>query len=141
MRRSVRNARCKLVVPQPSVRASDVTSSGSASCARTRIAARLVPPIWIARLLRDVDGVTEVRKSKLFSKPPDIKVKFKYLHQDFIVFEPWGDNNRYWIVPEDPAEGTPDISKLESAFRRSRSPLFEAPFASVRLLKRLMGRG
>jgi hypothetical protein len=102
-----------------------------------------VPPIWIARLLREVDGVTEVRKRRPFSRSGDcdIKVEFKYLNQDFIVWEPWGDSSRYWIGPKEAADGTPDISNLERAFRRFRSPLFEAPFASLRLFKRPIGRG
>lgn len=67
-------------------------------------------------------------------------MRFKYLNQEFVVWEPYGDSSRYWIGPDEPADGTLDICNLERAFRRFRSPLFEAPFASLRLFRRLFGR-
>ena len=54
----------------------------------------------IARLLAEVDGVTDVRARKLFRGSSEIHVEFKYLNHDYIVWEPYGDNSRYWIGPK-----------------------------------------
>jgi hypothetical protein len=89
---------------------------------------------WIARLLARVDGVTDVQRRRPFAVPADIKVEFKYSHQEFVVWEPWADNSRYWIVPKDPALGVPAIDDLENAFRRSES-LFIKIFLDVFTLR------
>ena len=59
-----------------------------------------VRPRTIARLLKEVDGVTDVRVRKLFDSSADTHVQFKYLTQHYMVWEPYGDSSRYWIGPK-----------------------------------------
>ena len=105
----------------------------------------------LVRLLAGVEGVTEVRLRKIFSKPRDIRVEFKYLGRSYIVWEPFGDNSRFWIGPADmvsgadpvPELGSPsDILMLEDAFKRYSPPLHRAIFGDVltlRCLRKLVG--
>jgi len=67
----------------------------------------------IARLLAAVDGVSDVQRRKAFAKSSDIHVEFKYLGRPYIVWEPFGDNSRYWIGPADMVAGAPDVAKLD----------------------------
>lgn len=105
----------------------------------------------LVRLLALVEGVTEVRPQKMFSKPRDIHVEFKYLRRPYIVWEPFGDNSRFWIGPADmvsdadpvPALDSPnDILVLEDAFKHYRPPLHRAILGDVltlRCLRKLVG--
>lgn len=102
-----------------------------------------VGPGTIARLLAEVDGVTDVRTRKLFSGSSEIHVEFKYLNRDYIVLEPYGDNSRYWIGPKNPEENAGDISQIENALKHYRPPFHRAivgDILSLRLFKRLVDR-
>ena len=73
--------------------------------------------VWIgtiARLLAGVSGVTDVYARRLFRSPDDIRLSFRYLGRECIVWEPWGDSSRYWIGPKD--EGDFDIAPIRAAF-------------------------
>lgn len=75
----------------------------------------------VARILRDINGVTEVKKRRLFSKWEEIHIWFKYLNHECVVIEPFGDNSRYWIGPKSREERF-DISNVEVAFRQYQPP-------------------
>ncbi len=97
----------------------------------------------IARLLTEVDGVTDVHLKKRFGSSDDIRVEFKYRNHDYVVLEPYGDNSRYWIGPKNPAESAGDISDVENIFKRHRPPFHRAVIGDIltlRLFKRLVGR-
>lgn len=103
-----------------------------------------VAPGTIARLLMEIDGITDVRTRRLFSGSSEIHVEFKYLSRDYIVWEPYGDNSRYWIGPKNPEESAGDISNIEDVFKRYRPPFHReviGDILSFRLFKRLAGRG
>lgn len=94
-----------------------------------------IGPAAVARLLAVIEGVTEVQSRKMFAKSTDVHVSFKYMGQPFIVWEPFGDNSRYWIGPADMvagAEDVPDIqspsdlARLEDAFKRYHPPFIRA---------------
>lgn len=76
----------------------------------------------VARILKGVSGVTEVKKRKLFSKWEEVHIRFRYHNHRCVVVEPFGDNSRYWIGPNDPKEKF-DISGVAGAFRRYQPPL------------------
>jgi hypothetical protein len=98
----------------------------------------------IARLLKKVDGVTEIRLRGHFGSSDDIRVEFKYLNCDYMAWEPYGDNSRYWIGPQNPSEGSSDIGVIESVFKSYRPPLHRRVLGDVltlRLFKRLISRG
>ena len=102
-----------------------------------------ISPSAIARLLAQVDGVTDIQVRTLFGKSRDVHVEFKYLNRGYVVWEPYGDNSRYWIGPKTPEKERGDIGNIQSVFQRYRPPLHMAVIGdilSLRWLKRLIGR-
>jgi len=102
-----------------------------------------IAPATAARLLAGVDGVTDVAPRRMFSKSNDVHVEFKYRGQPYIVWEPYGDNSRYWIGPKDEANDVGDIGALEAVFKRYRPPLHRALLGDVltlRFVTRFFGR-
>lgn len=97
----------------------------------------------VARLLRELDGVTDVGLGGRFGSSNDVRVEFKYRNRDYVVLEPFGDNSRYWIGPKDAAESGADIGEVESLFKSYRPPFHRAligDIVSFRLLRRLAGK-
>lgn len=84
----------------------------------------------VARILKGVNGVTEVKKRKLFSKWEEVHIEFKYHNNKCVLIEPFGDNSRYWIGPNDPEERF-DFSDVEVAFRRYKPPLIVKIFGDL----------
>lgn len=82
----------------------------------------------IMAVLITISGVSNVRKRRLFGSPSDIHVEFMYLNKDFIVWEPYGDNSRYWIGPKKTEDATNEIRQIENAFKLYR------PSFAVKLL-------
>jgi hypothetical protein len=74
-----------------------------------------------AALLRSVDGVSDIEQRRLFRRPMDVHVRFRYRGVPFIVWEPYADSSRYWIGPED-ARAHPDVGDLQAAFDRYNPP-------------------
>jgi hypothetical protein len=96
-----------------------------------------------ARLLAEVDGVTDVQPYKMSSKSSDVHIEFKYRGQPYIVWEPFGDNSRYWIGPKDEANDVGDITSLEAVFKRYRPPLHRmlvGDLLTLRFITRFFGR-
>lgn len=94
-----------------------------------------IGPTRIADLLTEVHGVRDVQLRKLFSKSSDIHIEFNYHGLPYIVWEPYGDNSRYWIGPKDQITGTPDVTALEEAFKHYRPPFLRALLGDVLSLK------
>ena len=99
-------------------------------------------PTAVTRLLQGIDDVTDVQQRKLFAKVADIHVEFKYRGVPYIVWEPFGDNSRYWIGPGDQAVGdtcAADISDLQDEFKLytpSIAQAFFGDFLSLRFFTR-----
>ena len=77
--------------------------------------------IWLRRittLLSKLEDVTEIQKKKASLGSSEIHIEFKYNNTDFVVWEMYGDNNRYWIGPKDDKEPGIDITEVESVFRQ-----------------------
>lgn len=94
----------------------------------------------VARLLVACDGVTDVRQRKAFSSSSDVHFEFKYHGRPFIVWEPYGDNSRYWIGPADMAGEASDVARqdfsgdigdIERSFKRYRPPIYRAILGDV----------
>jgi len=75
----------------------------------------------VARILEGINGVSEIKKRRLFGKSEDIHIWFKYFNYECFVIEPFGDNSRYWIGPKNPEERF-DISNVEIAFKQYHPP-------------------
>jgi hypothetical protein len=98
----------------------------------------------IARLLAQVQGVTDVKQRKMFAKSSDVHVNFKYRGQPWIVWEPYGDNSRYWIGPQDHVESEVGATELEDAFKRHSPPFHRVllgDLLTLRFITRFTKRG
>jgi hypothetical protein len=71
-------------------------------------------PKRVARILREVNGVTDVRR--VWDRATDNRVQFKFEGRDYVVYEPYGDSSLYWIGPKD--DRSTDISAIEKAFKQ-----------------------
>lgn len=92
-----------------------------------------VRPKKIGEILRAVEGVTDVKVGKPPGESRDVRVAFKYLGIDYIVWEPFGDNSRYWIGPEQEKEQPSDIdiAPLANAFREYEPPFLVKVFGDL----------
>lgn len=98
-----------------------------------------IGPSAIARVLRQTEGVTEVEKRRPFSRDGEVHVKFRYRGHPCIVWEPYGDNSRYWIGPESVDSFTGDMKSVEDAFRRYQPPphrILMGDLLALRFVKR-----
>jgi hypothetical protein len=89
----------------------------------------------IARLLQQVDGVTEIQLRKKLSGSNDVHVEFKYLGLPHMVWEPFGDSSRYWIGPTEGADACSDSTTLEQVFKQYRPPLYRKIIGNVLTLR------
>ena len=84
----------------------------------------------VSRILKSINGVTEVKKRKMFSKWEGIHIWFKCINHECVVIEPFGDSSRYWIGPKNPEEKF-DISSIEFAFRQHQPSLIAKIFGDL----------
>jgi hypothetical protein len=77
-------------------------------------------PFWrktLVRFLESVPGVTEARRGGDWFAGDENRAHFLFHGVPFVVWEPWGDNSRYWIGPADTKAAAPDLGPLMQAFR------------------------
>ena len=101
----------------------------------------------IGRILSEIPGVSDIKVRRLFSEWREIHVWFKYGLIDFVVWEPYGDNSRLWIGPEDGVDDRVDIERVRIAFEKYQPPMFvgivgdilslRIPSPVMRVLKRI----
>jgi hypothetical protein len=87
----------------------------------------------LKKLLGEIDGVAHLDGRR---GTADERVTFTYRDIDFMVLEPFGDSNRYWIGPVDPTTLRMDITPIErrlSAFEPSRLAKFVGNLLMLRL--------
>jgi len=101
----------------------------------------------IASLLSRSDHVTNVRLGRnIPGETRDVKVRFDYQGRPFMVWEPFGDNSRYWIGPADMVEGEsevptpPSIDSLRRTFDQYRPFFLRAVIGNILTLSFLRGR-
>ena len=92
-----------------------------------------VRPKKVGEILSAVDGVTGVTVGKSSRESRDVHVKFKYQGIEYIVWEPFGDNSRYWIGPEQEngQSSDIDIAPLAKAFREYEPPFLVKVFGDL----------
>ena len=71
----------------------------------------------LGRILESVPGVTEVRRGGNWFSSDENRAYFLFHGVPFVVWEPFGDNSRYWIGPTDTGVPPQDIGPLMQAFR------------------------
>lgn len=75
----------------------------------------LISRAGVVRLLRTVPMVTITRNQKRWTLEDDDFVPFTINGHLFKVIEPFGDNDRYWIVAEDEA-GQGEVEGIRKVF-------------------------
>jgi hypothetical protein len=73
----------------------------------------------LARCLRDIPGVSDVRPRRWWVGDPEVHIRFQYQGREYVVWEPWGDNSRWWIGPADECSPHVPLDELERAIARS----------------------
>ena len=76
----------------------------------------------IAALLANVSGVTDVCRRRLFSSSDDVHLQFRFHGYEFVVWEPYGDNSRYWVGPKNEKERPKYVNELRAAFEYYKPP-------------------
>ena len=71
----------------------------------------------LGRILESVPGVTEVRRGGNWFSSDENRAYFLFHGVPFVVWEPWGDSDRYWIGPADTSVPPADLGPLMQAFR------------------------
>ena len=94
-----------------------------------------IGPRNIASLLAGINSVSHIRKRQLFSPSDDIHLRFRYCDREYIVWEPFGDNSRYWIGPADEMDMSVDVSELITAFEQYRPQFLCKIFGDLVTLK------
>ena len=89
-----------------------------------------IRPRTIAAVLTGVAGVTDIRLRKPFSSSSDTHLRFRYRDREFLVWEPFGDNSRYWIGPAD-KKNTINVEDLRAVFDSYVPPLLTKCFGDL----------
>lgn len=97
----------------------------------------------IASLLLETSNVTNLTRRKPLRGSADIHIEFQYAGVDFVVWEAYGDNSRYWIGPKNDSDRSVDIRDLEARFVRYQPPLWRRIVGDLLTLnlRSLLGRG
>ena len=79
-----------------------------------------IPNMWVTvgaikRLLRSVDGVSDVKRTRT----DDFRATFIFHGEPMAVWEPWGDNSRYVVVPIND-ESEVNLDSLHDTFKRHK---------------------
>jgi hypothetical protein len=93
----------------------------------------------VAALLARTEGVSEVRKRRLFTAWEHVHIWFKYKNIEFVVVEPYGDSSDYWIGPKSEKDRL-DISELMLRFELHRPRFMRKIFGDI-LTLRALGAG
>lgn len=93
-----------------------------------------------ASVLKRIAGVSDVRVRKAFSEFEDVHIRFTFRNVECVIWEPFGDNSRYWIGPEKP-EIQVDVSALREGFERYQPSKLRRVFGDLITLdfKSLLG--
>ena len=76
----------------------------------------------VRRVLSRTDGVLDVRGRRFFGPWLELEgghLTFVFRGATWVVLEPWGDNDRYWLVPADSSRVSEEEFRAASAVLRS----------------------
>jgi len=111
------------------VRTYPIRSSETAPPFALEVDIALISPATLARLLSSLSAVTSIAKASPKSGSPDVRLTFEYQQVPFVVWEPFGDNSRYWIGPVDPQDGAKDVTAIISALEQHTPSPFRRAIA------------
>lgn len=72
----------------------------------------------IVKILSSVEGVTNINARQLFEHSRENHIEFEYFGEQFVIWEPFGDNSRYWIGPKEPEIRTERIIEIENIIKK-----------------------
>ena len=73
----------------------------------------------VAKFLSQLPGITVTRVRRLFERS-EIHAEFAYQGDAFSVWEPYGDNSRYWVGPSEEAQiSQQHLAEVEALFKGS----------------------
>lgn len=78
----------------------------------------------LQRVLRELPGYAPPDAATCARKTSDVRLRFMYRQQPFMVWEPYGDSSRYWLGPEQDDAEHIDISEIARARGRYDPPLY-----------------
>lgn len=73
----------------------------------------------LARRLRAVPGVTDVRPRRWWVGSPDVHIRFRYRDCEYVVWEAYGDSTRWWVGPQDENAPHAPLDDLERVIARA----------------------
>ncbi len=92
----------------------------------------------VSRFFEKCPGVQVTRRRKLFESGNEVHAELEFEGGTLIVWEPFGDNSRFWIGPKEESETTSDSLQRLHDFVSSNWPgpiqqnaWFRAPVASL----------
>ncbi len=88
----------------------------------------------VARLLSSIEGVSDLRRRRPFTRFDEVHIRFQYKGTECVVWEPFGDNSRYWIGQRE-SSPTVDMTELEKAFQDYSPPLIRTLVGDVLSLR------
>lgn len=88
-------------------------------------------PKTLAKIICSVDGVSSMRVRPIFGASPEIHARFTYLGSGFVIWEPYGDNSRYWLGPADPEAQKVSILPIEERLRLYQPPKLVALWGNL----------
>ena len=92
---------------------------GDGSLHAFEIGSTLVSIDAIEQILKSVAGVSVLK----LQSGSDDRLAFQYLDALWVINEPWGDNSRYWIGPQNAKDHTFNVEPIHNAFLSYKSPL------------------
>jgi hypothetical protein len=75
-----------------------------------------LPRRTACRVARDIPGAKLIRTPRFFPSEEEF-CEFEIEGVSFILWQPWGDNSRYWIGPR-PERWVPQLAAVRDAFAR-----------------------
>lgn len=81
----------------------------------------------VERILRSNPDVSQLTRRRMFS-PSEVHITFSFRGAEYLVWEPFGDNSRYWIGPKDGPTRSHDVAELERDFRAYKPSLLKRLF-------------
>ncbi|MBI5102094.1 MAG: hypothetical protein HZB33_09715 [Nitrospirae bacterium] len=76
----------------------------------------------LVKILSSLEGIRNIKARRLFERKEN-HIEFEYSGDNFVVWEPFGDNSRYWIGPKNTENKSDKITEIEEIFKNYKPPL------------------
>lgn len=121
----------------PHMKTFPVQSADSNSKVGFEIENAYASPREVARILSEIAGVSDIQRVGSWFSGSDIRLRFHYQKDSYVVVEPFGDNSRYFIGPESQQLTSDQIEQVETAFRSYKPSIPRQVVGDILTLKPL----